>query len=78
MDVIARPKTLCEPMMSKRHLYPTLSTKNLHLDIKLRMNIISYLDGKKSLLEIANLLGKPIQLVYKEISTLKEMGVVDF
>ena len=78
MDVTARPKTLCEPMMSKRHLYPTLSTKNLHLDIKLRMNIISYLDGKKSLLEIANLLGKPIQLVYNEISTLKEMGVVDF
>jgi len=78
MDVTARPKILCEPMMSKRHLYPTLSTKNLHLDIKLRMNIMSYLDGKKSSLEIANLLGKPIQLVYNELSTLKEMGVVDF
>lgn len=78
MDITARPKILCEPMMSKRHLYPTLSTKNLHLDIKLRMNIMSYLDGKKSSLEIANLLGKPIQLVYNELSTLKEMGVVDF
>lgn len=78
MNITARPKMLCEPMMSKRNLYPTLSTKNLHLDIKLRMNIISYLDGKKSLLEIANLLGKPIQLVYNEVSTLKEMGVVDF
>jgi aminopeptidase-like protein len=78
MNITARPKMLCEPMMSKRNLYPTLSTKNLHLDIKLRMNIISYLDGKKSLLEIANLLGMPIQLVYNEVSTLKEMGVVDF
>ena len=78
MDITARPKMLCEPMMSKRHLYPTLSTKNLHLDIKLRMNIISYLDGKKSLLEIANLLGKPIKFLYDEMLTLKEMGVVDF
>jgi aminopeptidase-like protein len=78
MDIIARPKMLCEPMMSKRHLYPTLSTKNLHSDIRLRMNIISYLDGKKSLLDIANILGKPIELVYNEMLTLKEMGVVDF
>jgi aminopeptidase-like protein len=43
-----------------------------------RMDIISYLDGKKSLLDIANLLGKPIELVYSEVSTLKELGVVDF
>ena len=78
MDITARPKMLCEPMMSKRHLYPTLSTKSLHSDIRLRMNIISYLDGKKSLLDIANLLGKPIKFLYDEMLTLKEMGVVDF
>ena len=78
MDITARPKMLCEPMMSKRHLYPTLSTKSLHSDIRLRMNIISYLDGKKSLLDIANLLGKPIKFLYDEMLTLKEIGVVDF
>ena len=78
MDITARPKMLCEPMMSKRHLYPTLSTKSLHSDIRLRMNIISYLDGKKSLLDIANLLGKPIKFLYDEMLTLKKMGVVDF
>lgn len=78
MNITARPKMLCEPMMSKRHLYPSLSTKSLHSDIRLRMNIISYLDGKKSLLDIANLLGKPIKLLYEEMLTLKEMGVVDF
>ena len=78
MDITARPKMLCEPMMSKRHLYPTLSTKSLHSDIRLRMNIISYLDGKNSLLDIANLLGKPIKFLYDEMLTLKEIGVVDF
>jgi aminopeptidase-like protein len=78
MNVIARPKILCEPMMSKRHLYPTLSTKNSRPDIRLRMHIISYLDGKKSLLDIANLLGKPIESIYNEVSTLKDLGVVDF
>jgi aminopeptidase-like protein len=69
---------LCEPMMSKRFLYPTLSTKSLHSDIKLRMNIISYLDGKNSSLDIANLLEKPIKLIYDELLTLKEIDVVDF
>lgn len=78
MDVIVRPKILCEPMMSKRHLYPSLSTEKSYPDIMFRMDIISYLDGKKSLLDIANLLGKPIELVYSEVSTLKELGVVDF
>jgi aminopeptidase-like protein len=78
MDVIARPKMLCEPMMSKRHLYPTVSTKKVYSDVKFRMDIISYLDGKKSLLDIANLLGKPLKLVYNEVSSLKELGVVDF
>jgi aminopeptidase-like protein len=78
MNVIARPKMLCEPMMSKRHLYPSLSTKKFDSDVRLRMNIISYLDGKKTLLDVANLLGKPLELVYNEISSLKELGVVDF
>ena len=76
MNVIARPKMLCEPMMSKRHLYPSLSTKKFDSDVRLRMNIISYLDGKKSLLDVANLLGKPLELVYNEISSLKELGKV--
>lgn len=78
MDMIVRPKMLCEPMMSKRHLYPTLSTKKLHSDVRLRMDLISYLDGRKSLLDIANLLGKSIELIYNEVLILKEMGVVDF
>ncbi len=78
MDIIVRPKMLCEPMMSKRHLYPTLSTKKLHSDVRLRMDLISYLDGRKSLLDIANLLGRSIELIYNEVLILKEMGVVDF
>lgn len=78
MDLIVKPKILCEPMMSKRDLYPTLSTKNSKPDIRFRMNLISYLDGKKSLLEIADLLGVPIEIVYREISMLRELGVADF
>jgi aminopeptidase-like protein len=78
MNIKVRPKMLCEPMMSKRDLYPTLSTKKSHSDVRFRMNLISYLDGRKSLLDIANLLGKSIELIYNEVLTLKEMGVVDF
>lgn len=78
MNVTAKTKILCEPMMSKRDLYPTLSIKKPDLDTRFKMNIISYLDGEKSLLEIANLLGKPIEFVFDELTILKESGIVDF
>ena len=60
-------------------IYNYIIPYTYHLQSKsLLEDIQNYKKVKKSLLEIANLLGKPIQLVYKEISTLKEMGVVDF
>ena len=78
MNLIPKPKILCEPMMSKRDLYPTLSTKNSNSDFKFRMNILTYLDGKKTLLDIADLLSVPIKNVYSEISLLKDLGIVNF
>ena len=39
--------------MGKRGLYPLISKKNSHNNqLKLRMDIISYSDGKKSIFEI--------------------------
>ena len=53
-NIAPKINVLCEPQLSKRNLYPTISgthskkTENL-------MNFISYCDGKNSLLEISNL-----------------------
>ena len=51
---------LCEPQMSKRNLYPTLSDKNKNKNVKIMMNFLSYCDGKNSLLEIADKIEIPI------------------
>lgn len=55
---------LCEPQMSKRGLYPTLSIRNGNKEVNLMMNFISFCDGKSSLLEIADKLNMPIWDLY--------------
>ena len=61
---------LCEPYMSKRGLYPTLSTKETAKEVSLMMNFISYCDGKSSLLEIAESLNVPIWDLYDTVDKL--------
>ena len=51
---------LAEPQLGKRGLYPNKSTKKSHEKVRDMMNLISYSDGKKSLLEIANEIKVPI------------------
>ena len=73
------PKTriFCEPNMGKRGLYPLISKKNTHTkDLELRMNIISYSDGKKNIFDIANLLKQPLSKVIKEYKNLKNNKII--
>ncbi len=51
---------LAEPQLGNRGLYPNKSTKKSHEKVRDMMNLISYSDGKKSLLEIANEIKVPI------------------
>lgn len=76
MNLLPKTQFFCEPMMSKRNLYPTLSTKNVIFKGKLMMDIISLSDGTNTLLEIANLLGKPISEIFNEAKTLEENKVI--
>ena len=46
---------LFEPQLGKRGLYPTLSTKDSINQIKDMRNLLMYCDGKKDLLEIAEI-----------------------
>lgn len=67
---------LCEPQMSKRGLYPTLSTATSGEPVKLMMNFISLSDGKTSLIEIANKLNMPIWELYDLVDILKSHGLI--
>ena len=74
--IYPKVKTLGEPNLGKRDLYPTISQKG-HLDkTRLKMNLLTYSDGKKSIFEIANLINIPLELINKEISVLKEKGLI--
>lgn len=44
---------ICEPYLSRHNLYPELSSKNTKSVVKNMMNILSYSDGKMSLLDMA-------------------------
>ena len=44
---------ICEPMLSKRNLYPTFSTKKKNKDSSNILNFLSFCDGNHSLLDIS-------------------------
>ncbi len=62
----------CEPQLSKRGLYPTLSTKSSSNEIRLMMDLITWSDGSKSMLEIAEICDVPIWELYPIVKKLSE------
>lgn len=73
---IYKTTILCEPHMSKRGLYPTLSTKKSLKQINLMMDFISLCDGNISLLEIADRLNKAIWDLYDIVDKLKKHKLI--
>lgn len=69
---------LCEPHLSKRNLYPSISKKTEYNNklIKLRTNLIAYCDGKKNIFEIANIINEPLKEVVDELKILIENGLI--
>ena len=76
MNLLPKTQFFCEPMMSKRNLYPTLSKKNEVSNSRLMMDIISLSDGTNTLLDIANLLCKPISEIFDKAKLLAENKVI--
>ena len=68
---------LCEPQMSKRGLYPTLSEKKSNQQARLMIDLISLCDGKSSLLEIAEYLKTPIWDLYEIVETLVSQKLLE-
>ncbi|WP_440633358.1 DUF4910 domain-containing protein [Candidatus Pelagibacter sp. HIMB1485] len=66
----------CEPQMSKRGLYPTLSTKAFDKEVKLMMDFISFCDGECSLLEIADNLNVPMWDLYDIAQKLESHNLI--
>ena len=76
-NILPKPRILCEPMLSKRGLYPNINLKSRRgKKEKLLLNLISYCDGKTELLEIAEKCNVPIWELYDLIDILKNNKVI--
>ena len=72
-------KILCEPMLSKRNLYPNINYKNKkNLETKLLMNVLTYCDGKHDLLQIAELNNVPIWKIYNILKVLIKEKIIKY
>tara|TARA_B100000575_G_scaffold279447_1_gene267842 strand:- start:57 stop:1346 length:1290 start_codon:yes stop_codon:yes gene_type:complete len=71
-------KVLCEPQLSKRNLYSTISKKDNKTASKdrLYLDMLSYSDGKHSILEIAELCSVPFWEMYDDFKILEQKKLV--
>ena len=75
-NVTPKINVLGEPQLGRRGLYPTISTKKSGLEVRSMMNLISYCDGKHSLLEIAKSIEEPFWNLEPMINKLIDNNLV--
>ena len=69
-------KVFCEPQLGKRGLYPDISTKNTKSKVKAMMNLLSYADGKLSLLQISEIINEDFFICSEIAQSLVKGGVL--
>jgi aminopeptidase-like protein len=65
-----RLTVLCEPQLGRRGLYPQLSTPAQGNGVPLILNLITWADGTRSLIEIADECGVPVWELYPLVDQL--------
>ena len=58
-DVIPKVTVYGEPQLGRRGLYPTLSARDSGAAVRTMMNLLSYSDGTRTLLDIADIIDTP-------------------
>lgn len=66
----------CEPMLSRRGLYPTTSKRGSHEDGRLYTDVHSMSDGTRDTLAVAEAVGRDAHTVAEAQKTLAEHGVL--
>jgi|TARA_B110000495_G_C22999098_1_gene589402 aminopeptidase-like protein len=75
-NIYPKYKIVCEPQMSKRGLYPTLSTKNKSKLTQHFMNFLQYADGYNSLEKISSLIKLDLKSVQKIYLILRKNSLI--
>jgi len=65
--------------MSERGLYPKINSKDNHsyIEAKTIMNLISYCDGRLSLIEIGNIINQPFNKLIAIAEELYKLGLIE-
>ncbi len=71
-----KARVLGMPQLGRRGLYTTLGTKKQNHNTRLMMNILTYSDGKNSLIKIAEKSNRPIWDTYKIIKILEKEKLI--
>ena len=69
-------KYICEPNLGKRNLYPTISIRDNYSDLKTRMNLLAYSDGKDNIFNISKRINTPLKATFKEYKLLIKNGLL--
>ena len=78
-DFYPKSTTFCEPQLSKRDLYPSISNisnNQTMKEIKLLMDFISWSDGTNSLIDIADKCSVPVWELYPIVKVLKKNNLI--
>ena len=76
-DCILKTTVLCEPQLGKRGMYPQLNTKKSINQIRSMMHLISFCDGSRSLLQIADLIDESFEEIYPIATKLIGIGIIE-
>lgn len=69
--------TLGEPQLGKRGLYPNVSSKKSGASVETMMDFIAYADGANDLIDISNIIGKPVKEIAPIATNLFDAGLLE-
>ena len=77
LTLFPKSKTKCEPFLTKKNLYPTLSAKS-HIDYELKnlLDFLSYSNGKRSVFQISNILNLEIKSCLEILKKLTKHDLI--
>ncbi|BCX79025.1 DUF4910 domain-containing protein [Campylobacter sp. 19-13652] len=73
---IYEPLVFCEPNLGKRGLYPTLSSASNSKSAYIYRDFLAFVDGKKDVIEIANILGIKASELREIAQKCEEKGLI--
>jgi len=76
-QIFPKSRTFCEPFLSKKKIYPTLSKKgSVDKTLSKKLEYLSYCDGKKSFIEISNKLNLDVKHSKEILKFLKKNNLI--